>query len=801
MVGALVRGTLKVIATLLLLVAVLAAGLALHVWLAARGSLPALEGEVAMPGLSAPLSIARDETGMPTITSSTRQDAAVALGFLHAQERFFQMDLLRRSAAGELGELLGGAVFSLDRAMRVHRFRARARALFAQMAPDERALVEAYTDGVNRGLQGLGRQPFEYALLLARPRAWLPEDTMLVVFAMYLNLQPATPQREMDRALATRRGGVALADFLYPDGAPNDAPLDGSIMPEPAMPARLEPVEPGSALPAPAPAMGPAPAEDPVPGSNNWAVAGALTATGAALVANDMHLGTRLPNTWYRARIVVRGTDDGAGDALDIVGATLPGTPMMVVGSNGRVAWGFTNSYIDTADAVIVETGDGGAIYRTPAGPQPFRLHEEEICGRLRCETLEVRETIWGPVVGEDALGRTIAMRWTAHEPGAVRLAPALALERADTVEEAIAIAQRSAIPQQNLVVGDAAGAIAWTIIGQVPDRFGFDGRDAVSFADGSRGWRGTLSPGAVPIWRTPEDGRIWTANGRVLGNEGATLLGNGGWDHGGRSERIRNLLRAQERFAPQDFLRIQIDVLSTVHLWWREALLAELAARTGDPALAAMAAPVRAWDGRATPDSVGARLVTRYREIVRDRVFAGLMGGAPEGGFRRTYATGGAEGSLRRLLAERPPELVPEGHDSWDTLIDQALRELAGEVQDKARGRIERFTWGAINTAGVRHPLAQLVPLLGLWTDPEDVPVPGDRATVRATAPGFGASQRMAVSPGHEADGLFHMPGGQAGNPLSPYYLAGHADWVAGRPTPLLPGPTRWSLTLSPGG
>jgi penicillin amidase len=391
MLGAVFRGTLKVVASLLLLLLVLGLLLAVHVWSAARGSLPALEGEVALAGLSAPVTVERDASGNAVITGATRTDVAAALGFLHGQERFFQMDLLRRTAAGELGELLGAPGLALDRLVRPHRFRARARAILAQMSPEERALVEAYADGVNRGRETLARRPWEHALLFTPPRPWFPEDTVLVVFAMYLNLQPATPVRELDRARATLRGGPALADFLYPDGSPNDAALDGSMMPEPPMPRALEPLDPQAPLPAAAGEPAPAPAEEPVAGSNNWAVAGALTATGAALVANDMHLGTRLPNTWYRARLIVRPQDGGEGERLDIVGATLPGTPMMVVGSNGRIAWGFTNSYIDTADAVIVEPAGSDDLYATPAGPQPFRRHAERICGRFRCETLEVR--------------------------------------------------------------------------------------------------------------------------------------------------------------------------------------------------------------------------------------------------------------------------------------------------------------------------------------------------------------------------------------------------------------------------
>jgi len=556
---------------------------------------------------------------------------------------------------------------------------------------------------------------------------------------------------------------------------------------------------PERARPAIAPAIGPmAPAED-AAGSNSWAVAGAHTAWGGALLANDMHLGLRLPNTWYRARLVVRPAPKSDAPALDIVGATLPGTPLMVVGANGAVAWGFTNSYIDTADAVIVEEAGAPGLYRTPAGARPVRIIEERVCGRLRCETLRVRETVWGPVIGQDALGRTLAMRWTAHAPDAVRLAPALRLERATSVEDVLALARASAIPQQNLIAADRTGRIGWTIIGQVPDRFGFDGRDAASFADGTRGWRGMLAPSAVPAILDPPDGRLWTANARVLGGEAHARLGNGGADHGGRAGRIRDLLASRARFAPGDFLAIQLDDLSTVHLWWRDLLAAELAARSADPALAAMRAPVAGWDGRMRPESVGARLVSRFRELVRDRIYAGYMGGKPDQPFRRTFAPSNAEGALRRLLTARPPGLVPPGHAGWTDVLDAALADLAREVEEEASGEVARFTWGAVNRAGVRHPLAQVLLPLRAWTDPPDAPVPGGRNTVRATAPGFGASQRLAVAPGREDEGLWHMPGGQAGNPLSPYYLAGHGDWLEGRPAPLLPGPARWRLALLP--
>ncbi|MCS6987235.1 MAG: penicillin acylase family protein [Sphingomonadaceae bacterium] len=756
-------------------------------WRAMDRSLPRAEGRIALAGLTAPVVIARDAAGVPVIRGANRQDVAFALGFLHGQERFFQMDLLRRAAAGELAELLGPVALPLDRRVRVHRFRARAHAIVARGTAAERRLLDAYVAGVNAGLNDLGGPPFEYRFLLTRPKPWAPEDTVLTVFAMYLNLQPLVPERELDRAHAETRLGPGWADFLFPASTWLDAPLDGSTLPASPLPRGLM----AHRDPPAGPAEVPAEAGRPVAGSNNWAVAGPLSTTGAALVANDMHLGLSVPGTWYRARLQVMGAP-----TLDATGVTLPGSPFVVAGSTGRIAWGFTNSYIDTADAVVVEETRPG-FYRTPDGERPFRTFRERIGHRLGSVTLDVRETVWGPVVGQDARGRPIAMIWTAHRPDAVKLEPFLALEQAAGVDEAIAIAHRAAIPQQNFVVGDREGRIAWTIIGQVPDRFGFDGRDAVSFADGTRGWRGLLGPEAIPVVRNPPSGRIWTANARVVGGNAYALLGDGGYDIGARARRIRDLLFAAERFAPADFLRIQLDDVNLREAWWQRRLLAELQARSGRAELVRLVPFVRAWGGRAVPESVGYRLVARFRALTVERLYAAYLG-KPEGRlFRRTYAPPQADGAVRRLLEARPAALVPPGHASWGAFMDDVLEALAEDVAEAGGAR--RFAWGEVGRAGVRHPLSRLFPPLGWLTDPRDAPVPGDRATVRAQAPGFGASERFAVSPGHEARGLFHMGGSPSGNPRAPWYLAGHRDWLEGRPAPFLPGPPRWTLVLVP--
>ena len=743
-----------------------------------KASEPRLTGTI-IAGTSAPVTVERDARGTATITAASRTDAAYALGYLHGQERFFQMDMLRRAAAGELSSLFGASQLSTDRKTRIHRFRDRAEAEVAAMIPAERALLGSYVAGVNKGLSDLGHAPFEYSVLMTSPQPWKPADTALVVYAMYLDLQGALPDEEMLYGRASDRLGPEMAAILFPRGSELDAPIDGSKLPKPPLPLARPFVHTGDA--------GVGTKEKPVKGSNNWAISGAHTATGSAMLANDMHLSLRVPNLWYRARIRVPG--------LDVTGVTLPGAPIVVAGSNGKIAWGYTDSYIDFHDAVLIEPAGEGR-YHVPGGTMAFRRYPQKFCGGGHCDMMTIEETIWGPVVATDARGRKIAMRWTAHDPGAVRLLPSLAIERAGSAAEAVALAHEARIPQQNFVVADAKGHIAWTIIGRVPRRVGFDGRTPTSWADGSRRWDGYYASAEVPVMTDPASGRLWSANNRVVGGDAYAKLGDGFGDNGSRALRIEQRLTAKDRFSEADLQSIQLDATSDRNIFWQRLMLAELRKRARDPALAALVPYVRDWGGKAEPSSVGYRLVARFRAELFDALYGAWLG---KPGKDENYVIGATDGGARRLLRERPPQLVPPGYASWDEFIGKTLTAVADTARKDDGGDLASYTWGADRTASIHHPLAKAIPLLHYLTDPRDEAVPGDSGAVRAAAPGFGASERMVVSPGHEASGLFHMPGGQAGNPWSPYYLAGHEDWVKGRPAPFLPGPSKWTMTLSP--
>jgi penicillin G amidase len=377
-------------------------GAAMTVWIGFRASLPDIDGTAVLPGLGAQVSLERDAAGVPTVTALSRDDLARGLGYVHGQDRFFQMDLLRRAAAGELSALLGPSLLPTDRRLRLHRFRQVARAVVSNLDGRERALLDAYVAGVNAGLASLKSRPFEYWLLRSRPKPWTAEDSILCVHSMYLQLQDAQGHAQLQRGLLRATLPAAAWAFLEA-GAPEwDAALDGTHGDEPRMPLPEEfdlrkindlPVMPPDHVLRRLSVLG----------SNNWAVAGQRTANGAAIVANDMHLSFRVPNIWYRARLIQRASS-GTADTLDMTGVTLPGTPSVIAGSNRSIAWGFTNSYgVFTTVIRLVAVANDVSAYRTAAGARKIQYVDEpiEVLG-APTEHLKVALTEWGPIVGRD---------------------------------------------------------------------------------------------------------------------------------------------------------------------------------------------------------------------------------------------------------------------------------------------------------------------------------------------------------------------------------------------------------------
>jgi penicillin amidase len=767
----------------------------LVLWVALRASLPQLDGELMAPGLGDPVTIERDNAGIPTITARSRVDLAYATGFAHGQDRFFQMDLIRRQAAGELSELFGEIAIDVDKRYRFHRFRERARAVLAASPAADVAILENYAAGVNAGLGSLGVRPFEHLLLGAEPDPWLVEDSVLVVFAMFMQLNDARASKDVRRGYAHRVLPGEVFSWLYPEGTLWDAPIMGRPRTQPPVPsADVFSVRDVSEKPPPAGEVG----KPYLNGSNNWVVAGALTGSGRALMSNDMHLGHDVPNIWYQARLIV--TDE---EPRDVTGVSLPGTPFITAGSNGKIAWGYTNSYGDWADAVLLRPGASPGSYRTPQGDLEFEVRRETIEVKDAAPVVyEIRETIWGPVDDRiDYPDGDIAVSWIAHSPEALNL-NLVTLETASDVDEALGIAATMGIPPQNFVVGDTGGNIGWTIAGRIPVKNGFD---AMVPTDWSReeGWIGWLHPSDYPRVVNPGNGRIWTANARVADADALAVIGDGGYDLGARASQIRDSLLAAGEFEPVDMLAIQYDDRALFLSRWRDVVLGVLtdARVAGDPQLAEYRALVRDWIPRATPDSVGYRLVRAFRLEVQSKVFHALM--APvrsaNGGDIEPLLSNQFEGVLWQLLAEQPRHLLPAVYDSWDELLLDAVRTNIAWFEEHHDGALAERSWGEVNTASIRHPLSRALPLLSRWLDMPAEPLNGDVDLPKAQGPAFGASQRFSVSPGDEENGLMHMPTGQSGHPLSAYYRKGHDEWVHGQPSPFLPGEAQHTLELVP--
>jgi penicillin amidase len=767
------------------------------VWLAVRASLPQLDGAIMVDGVNSPTTIVRDDSGIPTITASTRVDLAFGTGFAHGQDRFFQMDLIRRQAAGELSELFGEVALETDKRHRFHRFRSLAQRVVGRESAENLDVIEAYAAGVNAGRDSLGARPFEYMILQMNPQDWLAEDSLLVVYAMYMQLNDSRARKDVRRGYAHRVLAPEVYTWLYPDGSSWDVPLMGA--------ARTVEPYPLSHEYAVRDWDGEAPATNekgrpPLDGSNNWAVSGALTTTGRAMVSNDMHLGLSTPNIYYQARLVRTGIDP-----FNITGVTLPGAPFVVAGSNGHIAWGYTNSYGDWSDAVIIKPGDLAGTYRTPEGDLPLVTHTESInvAGGEPVE-FEIRETIWGPIdeTVEFPDGE-IAVSWIAHKAEALNL-NIMKLETATSVNAALDIANTVGMPPQNFVTGDAGGNIAWTIAGQIPIKADFDPMVPADWSE-QHGWTGWLAPSEYPRVVNPESGRIWSANSRVVDGEALQIIGDGGYDLAARANQIRDALFARETFEPQDMLAIQYDDRALFLSPWRDLLLDVLDSEAvGDDAdLLEYRRLVEEWLPRAAPESVGYRLVRAFRFEVRERVFTGLMAPVQEAYDAPVdlRISNQFEAPLWQLVNQQPMHLLPGNYQSWNALMIAAVRENISWFERNYDGPLADRNWGEKNLMAIQHPMSRAMPFLSDWLDMPLVAVGGDSNLPRAQGTNFGASERFSVSPGDEEHGLMHMPTGQSGHPMSDFYRKGHEDWLHGRPSPFLPGDPAYTLTLMPAG
>ncbi len=790
---------------LLVFIGVLSLGFvacAILVWLILAGSLPREEGALHVSGLGSQVDIRRDRFGIPTISAASRKDAAFGTGFVHAQDRFFQMDTLRRKSAGELSELFGAIALPLDEIAAVHRFRLKCIQDFQNLPADQQAILISYAAGVNAGLSELKARPFEYYLLGMRPKPWKPEDSLLIVYTMAMDLQGTAENTELSENALNRVLPESAYQFFAPAKSTWDIPLDPepSVSPAPIpsgfrvadLPASK--TENSSKLSGAEASFFSVANRDRFTGSNAWALGPTRTENGQTIVANDPHLVLRVPNIWYRLAL----SWPVMNAANYVCGVTIPGAPPMVIGSNGRVAWGLTNASIDSDDVVLVEVKKGDPdYYRTAAGWEKFEKVSVPV--NVKGSSPEIArflKTIWGPVRGRDLDGRLRVLHSVIDQPGVVNL-NRLAIEHSGSVQEAMEIAKRSGIPAQNFIVADASGGIGWTIMGPIPRRSGFDGRLPLVWANGSLQWDGWLGFGEYP--QRSNLPFIWNANNRLVTGPDLAKLGDGGYDRGARATQVHDDLARCPSANFRDMLAIQTDIHAVFLNRWHDQLVSVLSAPTAalNAARAEFRSQLDGWSGQADASSIAYRLTREYRNEVAVRAFEPITKIARTVYPDFDYTDLNYEDPLWSMVSARPENLLNSRYSSWEELFLGAVDAVIRTVKPVG---YQHFTVGDRNETRIQHPMSGALGVFGRLLNMAPDRLPGDRFDMpRIQGSAFGASLRMAVSPGHEQEGYLMMPCGQSGNPISSHYRDLHAAWAADRPMPFLPGPEVHHLRLVP--
>jgi penicillin amidase len=712
-------------------------------------SLPDAREELAIPGLSAPVEITLDQDGIPRIVAQTERDAAVAMGWLHARDRMFQMEAMRRGAEGRLAEIAGASALRLDRFSRTLGLVQRARDDLQHLSPETRDLLQAYADGVNARIAALGRLTAPEFMILGEPEPWKPEHSILWGKVMGLWLSGSW-RRDLDRARVAAALPAERLRLLFPEDA-SAGRLDLAVAPL----ARILAQVPAFGVDAPLPASA----------SNAWAVAPSRSASGAPILANDPHLGFQAPILWYLARVEL---PDGRFRA----GATVPGVPAIVIGRNERLAWGITTTHSDTQDVFAERLAGEG--YATPEGPRPFAVREERIAvrGRAEPEVLRVRETRNGPVVSDLDPGAGLPAD-TVLAVAMANLAPRdtapdglLALNRATTLAEARAAAALLTSPPLNLMVAEASGRIAQYLVGRTPIRRSGDGATPVAGWDGAADWTGFVPFDAMPHLEDPASGVLAAANSRPAPPGHPVFLGRywyGDW----RLRRIGELIAARPRHDAAGFAAMQNDVVS---LLAREALPVLRAVAPGRASARAHAL-LAEWDGAMRDDAPQPLVFHAWMEAFR----------------RLALEAGGAAIAADVAGPEFLAALMrPEGAAAWcgpdrcAALLSRSLDEAVAALGAVHGGDPTAWRWGAAHVARFEHPLLRFVPVIGGLIRLE-APTPGDNETL--SRGGFRGGGEMPFQHLHGAglravfdlsdpDGVLVMTAtGQSGHPLADHW------------------------------
>ena len=721
------------------------------------GRLARIDGSVIAQGLEDRVEILRDKWGVAHIYAETVHDLFFAQGFVAAQDRLYQIEIWRRTGAGELAEVFGPDYVSRDRIARLVKYRGDMDEEWSSYSPMAREIAEAFTAGINAYVdQNRDNLPIEFDLLDFEPAEWQAEDVLLRIAGL---LMVRNVRQEIARSRMVAQLGVGLTEEWYPTDPPRD------LQPDPEL--DLSGID-GRVTQQYRRAVS-IPALPDQRGSNNWVVDSNLSATGKPLLASDPHRPVVLPSLRYLVHL--------NGPGWNVIGSGEPALPGVAIGHNERVGWGFTIVQYDAADLFVERINPSDARkYRYRDEWLDIHIEDAEI--RVRDEqaprTVELKFTRNGPIIWEDPEGqRAVALRWVGQEPGTAGYLGSLALNQVGDWDEFVEAMRAWKVPAENIVYADVDGNIGWIPAGLVPVREGWSGLLPVAAHKGSHRWVRFREVRELPVIKNPESGYIATANHNILPHGYPHQLGFD-WSAPYRFERVDEVLGSGERFSVEDFKRLQHDETSLpakqlVELLRESPAWAAPEARIFDDwdfvlgADSGAAALFQAWLKRIPAAFVASQVPSSARDLVGQyiqlpRVVSGLRQVAPA---LRGEILGGA-------LSEAHDELVSRlGADSV------------------------RWRWGDLHRIGFRHPLSNSIHRSRVL-DLAEVERGGDRFTPNATG-GSGYSQSSGASYRHILDlgdwdrSVFTSAPGQSGQPGSPHYSDLLPMWAEGRYAPLL--------------
>jgi penicillin amidase len=771
-----------------LLALVLVVGLAFATgWWIVHRALPQLDGTASLPELKQEVTVDRDVWGVPHIRAGSLEDLLTAQGYVLAQDRLWQMDIVRRIAAGELSEVFGPVGLERDREFRTLGLYLAAEREAGRLDPQLRGLLEAYARGVNRYIEEhRSKLPWEFIAMGYQPRPWRPADSLLVAGYMY-HVLTTTWKAELRRSIVSELVDPERAADLYAADSPLDHPIVGAAPADtpassPARTPAPKPHRPRKQNGAPRATLSP-PLEWRAAkavldqfgeeiraglGSNDWVVDGKHTASGKPLLANDTHLPLNIPCIWYMLHLTAPG--------WNVKGFALPGAPLVIIGHNERIAWGFTNNGADIQDLYIE------SFSRT--NPRQYVVNGNYVDTEVRTERIKVKGrpdevfdvlvTRHGPIVQRGG-GRAYALKWTALEPGGLSGAYSMVGAARNWEEFRDALRQVPG-PAQNAVYADVDGNIGFIVAARIPMRKKGNGAVPVPGDTDDYEWTGYIPFDELPQVLNPPGGVIATANARVVGPGYPHYLTDR-WASPYRAARIYALLGEKTNFRPEDFLAIQTDIVSLPHRFLADQLVrASQAAQPKDERAKALIARLAGWDGRAQAGSVE----TSFVEYTRRALLRNLL--QPYLGEETALYDWRDAVFLEKVLGERPARWLPTGFRSYDELLaasaDQAVERLTRDTQSPETGA---WRWGRLNALRIVHPLGRSgwrQRLLSIGPLEQR----GTVYTVKAAQPSHGPAMRFVADLSNLDNSLINITLGESGQYGSAHYLDEFSAWFEGQ-------------------